>query len=340
MRGMHGVVAVGLCVGAVSVVTAQPIVVQRSAPDLDRWNYPFNASAGFRTSASTFAAPAGDPDFDDRDAQFLIGWDTAAEVPVGLAPTRYAITSVVVTVTTISDGVITFDPTTDPFESYLDPADPGFIADADTGRPIELFGVGFRNGFDVQTWTEFTAFQQAPFGFWQGTRNAFATDFKAKTARDISRHVEQRFTPTPFAVGQAAGVAAGGSVPFDTLWTFTLDVSNPDVRAYLRRALQAGRLRLMATSMHAAPTMGQGVQNWPDYYTRENKFAIPLGFAATLNLTVDLTSGADLNDDGVVNGGDISVILNQFGGPGDADLNGDGVVNGADISVVLNAFGP
>ncbi|RMH25226.1 MAG: hypothetical protein D6693_09150 [Planctomycetota bacterium] len=51
---------------------------------------------------------------------------------------------------------------------------------------------------------------------------------------------------------------------------------------------------------------------------------------------------ADLNGDGVVNGGDITNILNAFGatGPGLAeDLNGDQTVNGADITSVLNAFG-
>jgi len=52
---------------------------------------------------------------------------------------------------------------------------------------------------------------------------------------------------------------------------------------------------------------------------------------------------SDLNNDGLVNGADISVVLNVFGASGaglPADLNGDGVVNGGDISFILNAFGP
>ena len=51
----------------------------------------------------------------------------------------------------------------------------------------------------------------------------------------------------------------------------------------------------------------------------------------------------DINGDGVVNGADISNILNAFGNAGanlPEDINGDGVVNGADISNILNAFGP
>jgi len=53
---------------------------------------------------------------------------------------------------------------------------------------------------------------------------------------------------------------------------------------------------------------------------------------------------ADLNGDGVVNGGDITILLNVFGNPfegfGPNDLNADGVINGADISAILNQFGP
>lgn len=50
---------------------------------------------------------------------------------------------------------------------------------------------------------------------------------------------------------------------------------------------------------------------------------------------------SDLSHDGLVDGGDISFILNAFGSTGGpADLNADGVVNGGDISFVLNSFGP
>jgi len=51
---------------------------------------------------------------------------------------------------------------------------------------------------------------------------------------------------------------------------------------------------------------------------------------------------SDLNGDGVVNGGDISFILNAWGPcPGcPEDLNGDGVVDGGDISFILNNWGP
>jgi len=51
------------------------------------------------------------------------------------------------------------------------------------------------------------------------------------------------------------------------------------------------------------------------------------------------TCPADLNDDGVVNGADLSILLADWGGAGAGDLNGDGVVNGADLSILLAAWG-
>ena len=45
----------------------------------------------------------------------------------------------------------------------------------------------------------------------------------------------------------------------------------------------------------------------------------------------------DLNGDGVVNGGDLGLLLSFFGSSDPlADLNGDGTVNGADIGLLLS----
>jgi formylglycine-generating enzyme required for sulfatase activity len=51
---------------------------------------------------------------------------------------------------------------------------------------------------------------------------------------------------------------------------------------------------------------------------------------------------ADLNRDGTVSGGDLSVLLGQWGGDGGltgADLNGSGLVTGADLAMVLEQWG-
>lgn len=310
---------------------------ERDEPSVDRWNYPFNSTPGFRTTASTFAA-LGFDDFDDLDAQFLIGFDTGGVVPTGLNPRRYAVSELVVTVTTFTGGVFRYDPTAEPYETFLPGTDPDFMADSDAGRPLEMFGVGFRNGFTVETWEENSPFQQAAFGFWNRTRNAFATDFFEGSPRDVSNYVRDRFQPGLFAVGQSA-VTPGAFVPDTTEFTFTVDLSNPDAMAYVRESLAAGRLLLMVGSLHEAATMGAGAQTWPDFITKENKFAAVFGFSPTVRLVVEITPASDLNGDGGVDGTDLLILLNQFGGSGSADINGDGVVDGTDLLLLLNEFG-
>jgi len=51
---------------------------------------------------------------------------------------------------------------------------------------------------------------------------------------------------------------------------------------------------------------------------------------------------ADLNDDNVVNGADLGLLLGSWGPcPGcPADLNNDGIVNGADLGLMLGSWGP
>jgi len=44
----------------------------------------------------------------------------------------------------------------------------------------------------------------------------------------------------------------------------------------------------------------------------------------------------DLNGDGIVDGADLGILLQQWGTAGSADINGDGVVNGADLGILLS----
>ncbi len=46
----------------------------------------------------------------------------------------------------------------------------------------------------------------------------------------------------------------------------------------------------------------------------------------------------DLNGDGVVDGADLGILLNNWGGVGVGDLNGDGIVDGADLGLLLNGW--
>lgn len=49
-------------------------------------------------------------------------------------------------------------------------------------------------------------------------------------------------------------------------------------------------------------------------------------------------ASADLDGDGDVDGGDLGLLLLQWGGPGSGDLDGDGVVDGGDLGLLLLAW--
>ena len=67
------------------------------------------------------------------------------------------------------------------------------------------------------------------------------------------------------------------------------------------------------------------------------------GMQASLNIVAAVPCVGDLNDDGVVNGADLGLMLGAWGacgkGPCSADLNDDGQVNGADLGLLLGGWG-
>lgn len=319
---------------------AQIVDVQLTQPDLDRWNYPFNASPGVRTAASTFGA-LGLDGFDDRDAQFLIGFDTGlGDEPLiepELGPARYDILSAQVTITVLEAGGIPYDPTFDALETYLPPEDPDAAPDSDAGRPVEIYGAAFRNDFTAATFQENTSFGPT---LVEGARNAFPTDFEGGDERDVSNNVASGFEVDPFAIGQVAGLSPGAALDAETVFSFDLDVNDPDVQSFLQSAVDGGRIRLMVTSLHFASGGPGGADEvtFPMFYTKENKFADPFGLAATLDLSVEILEAlpGDLNGDGAVNAEDLANLLGFWGASEpDADLDGSGTVGAADLAALL-----
>src|SRR5690349_14107055 len=63
----------------------------------DRWMYPFGATPGTESAGSSFGA-VGDDGFDDRDSQFLVGFNTSGVVTPGAGPTSYNVASARLTV--------------------------------------------------------------------------------------------------------------------------------------------------------------------------------------------------------------------------------------------------
>lgn len=314
--------------------------VQYGTPALDRWNYAFNPTPGLRITASTFGNEAGSPLFDNRDGQFIVGFNTGANIPAGLGAARYTATSCVLEITYANDFVAKYDPTTDPYTAFLPATDAQYADDPDPGQPVELFATGFRNGFSLQNWVEtspYTVSGQSVLN--PGVRNAFAMGRNASGAWvDVSNSVRERWTPTPLAVGQIDGLKPGSLVPIGTALRFELDVSRADVQEFLRGALDAGRLRFSVTSL---TKVVQQAGEFPSFYCRENPIVVATGLGdATLSLTVTTSTclAADLNCDGAVNAQDLAALLGSWGSAGAADLNGDGAVGAQDLAILLSAW--
>jgi hypothetical protein len=259
---------------------------------LDRWMYPFNGSPGVRSSASTFNALGSAPFFDERDAQYLLAFNTGGVgVPTGQGASNYVITSARLRITEQGIGGYTFDGTVDPFQSFLDPSAPNYVEDTDAGTPLELFATGFRGGYTQFGWPDGAVNTPAPvfsagspFGpSGQGTRNVFAAN---PNGQDISNHIDYMndgaagYEPVRLSVGQASvnGVPLnpGDPIPQGGTITFDFDLSNPAVVAYLQGSLDKGQLGLMVSSLHTA-AFGGGGEPFPQFATAQNAgFPIPV----------------------------------------------------------------
>lgn len=347
------IVIVTACLCTTCTTAGDSVSVAYELPSLDRWNYPFNATPGTRANASIFAPYIGEElaeDFDNRDAQFHIAFTTADDIEAGLGAEAYHVTEATITVQVSNNNQFRYDPSYDPWQTYLPSDDPAFFPDDTLGRPIELYGVGFRNGFDALSYQETTAYSPLG-GFGKGIRTTYAIDYDEDgLLRDVSNNIDEGFDSFPFAIGMTDAVSPGSFVPANTIITFALDLDDPYVQQYLGEQLDLGKLHFMLTSLHAGTEdSGDFGGSFPEFYCKEN-FLVESGLreGARLWLTVELIdkpgNPADLNGDGVVNSEDLFILLAAWGtcdDPDDcpADLNGDGEVNTDDLFIVLANWG-
>lgn len=271
-------------------------IVNRSA-DFDRWNYPFNGTPGTRTSSPVFGA-VGEESFDDFDGQFLIGFNTAtAGVPTSLpAGKSLKINSVTVTATHTAGSFI-YDSTADAYTSYLDPSDPNYTADTDSGRPLELWGAGVRNGYTSlgfgATVPGGSVFEEGDiFGFGDptttGIRNAFAYD---PNFGDVSNLIKNEyFSASPWAVGTTDSVAPGAAVlqgvpgkSAGSTFSFDLDLSRPEVLGYVLDGIADGGLFFTIASLYETEQGGSGN---PNFFTRDSFDPAKIAPTITINFEV------------------------------------------------------
>lgn len=312
------VVASHIAPGQTVTTNGLPAVVERGTYH----NY-FNCqNAGFATFANFGDTSAAD----SRLGQFLVGWDTAASVPTNQSVTRYLIRACRATVA-ISDGnQVIYDPTHDALATYFATNNPARVEDADDGRPIELFGVAFRNGYGN---TNFL--QCSPVGNGgTGSNNVFAISWTTNgTSRDVGNNVGKTnavyapFETWPFAVAQTAAAAPGETLNPDDHLTFDLNLSDPFLMGYLRHGLQKGRLNLMVSSLHQSS--GQfGSEPYPAFATRFNEAL--LDPPTTLELEVTVVRDLDTDTDGLPDDWEQFYFTNLTN-TASADFDNDGASN-------------
>jgi len=337
----------------VATAAADVVEVNLTEPTLDRWFYPFNASPGTRVDAPIFGAITDqevgfDPSFDNRDGQMLIGFDTTGDVPAGLGAANYTISAASVRITIKSDLTFEYDPTADPYTSWLPTLDPDYTPDPDPGRPLEIFGIGFRCDFTASTFPENGPFCDNcscfPPNPCREVRCVYPVDFTGGdcVVRDVSNNVDDGFDPVPFGVATSDTLLQGESVPSGTVLTFEIDVADPCVQQYLAGALDEGMLDLVIASIYFAAEGQAG--SAPRIYCKEDLLVeIDVVDAAQLQMTV--TTGqvvGDIDGDGIVGINDFLILLSEWG-PCEvpcppacaADLDGDCVVGIGDFLTLL-----
>jgi len=302
-----------------------PVKLNSAAPSIERWMYANNGAPCDRPAGSTFGTLDETAGVDLRHAQHLIGWNTASAFTTNRGATQYLVQRCRLTLTINRGNLFVYDPTSDDLRTYLPTNHPNYLPDADAGRPVELFGAGYRNGFDAGSFD-----QCSPFGSnAPGQRNAYAASYSTNgTLVDVSNNVGRTnegfppFEAMPFAVGQTINVAPGQLVPAGAKITFDLDLSNPFVLGYVQAGLNAGQLRFMVSSLHT--TAGQfGTPSYPDFATHFNDAVVE---PTRLELDAVVAGSGDVDADGLSDDWELFYLHTLTYAAAD-DPDGDGAAN-------------
>lgn len=259
----------------------------------DRWSYPFafSPSPATRTTASVFSAPLASG-FDYRDGQMLLRFRNTTTpgdpnyVPANGDPDRYGFTGAKVVIHH-APGTYTWDTRTPATNS--------------AGRPfrLEIFGMGVDAAaapLTIDTWVETTAFQGQSSGLVTPSgqrRNPHPLNIDAGAAEQSEAN---NIDAVPWGLGlpeygtaageYTPGVAATAAFPI----TFTLDVSNPRVRAFIQEGLVSGGVEFVVCSTAEPPPMTIN-DTIPVLSTKDAAPTIPGPYMVLENFTLPSAAG-------------------------------------------------
>ncbi len=265
--------------------TGEVIEASFDNPSQDRWNYPWNSTPGARALASLFRST--DPEVGvHRYGTFIVGFDTSNLIPESNSSGAYQITAAQIRLMTSGNFEVPYDPSYDPVASHLPETHELYLADEDPGRPIQVFGAGFRNDFNIETWNEATPY--SPGGDAQRTVFPIIIN-ESGLPEDVSLAVDydNPSDTTPFAVGKLEDTEAGDLIPEDTWMIFDIDLNDAGTLAYLQQGLSQGKLSFTFTSLNGG---GREVRTYPEFYTSDHL----VGEAPQLQLSVRIVDDSIL----------------------------------------------
>ncbi|MEK6675491.1 MAG: hypothetical protein AABZ47_07535 [Planctomycetota bacterium] len=315
-------------------------------PSDDRWHYPFNFTPGARPFASCFSSVGNItfPLFNDRDGMFLIVWNTAEQIESGRCPRTYGVEAVTVIVTSVAEATWPIDLSTDEWYTFdfnndgainRDGIPRGQIGDmdgesrdADPGRPLELFGVGFGANSSAEHWTE-----SSPYYGGRDTMNAprdpFPFVFQDVTFAQL--HVEDnvkgtqneklakpvfQFTPGTWAIGVPTGYLPGRQLnPFQVVYSIDLSLSEGAVGKYFQQQLDGGRVFVYVTSLQETVIFGNDPAALPTFFTKEGVDFDPLAMAPQLIIRHHREASGDADGDCRSTLDDWGALLHCSSGP-------------------------
>jgi len=177
------------------------------------------------------------PDFDSRDAQFLLGWNTTNRIPTGQGAKNYLVRRARVTLNhCIRQSIRLQRQTLRDYRTYFPTNDPRYLVTTNIGNPVELFGAGFSRWIRSDPITRRTGLGGEPqqrllhessrytAGF---DTNGILVDVSNNVGDDETNEITSPFEIAPFAVGQTTNVAPGQLMPVRSQLTFDLNLDDP-----------------------------------------------------------------------------------------------------------------
>lgn len=349
------------CLLLVVTGTLQAETVNWNEPALDRWFHQGSTTPGVKTEISTFTNYGVGAGFSQsRSGSFLLGFNTANE-EVLLDPAKYQLNSVKFTLDFVNDErQVLYDPSPDSLAAITGGTD-------DPGSPIELYGVGYANGYErlgfgpndslppefeesSPLWPNVPILEQTfnvyPLGddgsgsFGNvfnspGGEGTFALD--ENNELQLVEVVRNPWDTTPWAVGTVAGLTAGQVVPGGSVFTLEVNLQIPGVLEYFQQSLSTGQVGVFISSLHDVTGFHNGGEgdDFPAFYSKESLF-VSFGLASAPTLEIDYTvlpdiTPGDFDGDHDVDADDLGDWQAAYGVSLGGDADGDGDTDGADF---------